>query len=511
MNVLLISPSFEDPRFPLYLPSENLGLGYLASVLRSKDIPVEILDANMIGLKAPSLIAAAKAETYQVVGVSVPFQTAIDEAFRIVSSVREAWPNAHICVGGHFPTFRHEEILLANLEVDSVVRGDGEQTLLELVEHLSSGASLKSVLGLTFRESKGITVNLPRPPLSDLDTLPWPARDSLNYIRRLGHPWPTQLSSCRGCFANCAFCDIRSFYSQSWRARSPEALVDEIQYLVENFGSKIFRFTDDEFIGPRGGGPIHGPKRAAAIAQEVISRGLKIGLMIDARPEAVQPDLFALLRDAGTFDCLVGVESGVDRILRLYTKGATVEKNLRAISILRDLDISLNLGFIMFDPRMTFDELLANYRFLIDSKVVTANALRSYLWPLYGTRIIQQLEDDGLVVSRTLGDLKYRFRDPRVGKVFDTIQRCARLTFEFDWSLYQARKNRAVTRDKERYLEATYLALWVEIFSQALSQTQGQIRLTFLEEVTTHLLDVLATSSQISFEGNRDGFTEAVA
>ncbi len=504
MQVLLVAPSFEDPRFPLYLPSEHLGLGYLASVLRNAGVSVEILDANMLGLKAPANLAAAKAEAYDVVGVSVPFQTAVDESFRVVSAAKELWPSSHICVGGHFPTFKHQEILRSNSEVDSVVRGDGEETFLDLVERLSSNSSLDAVLGLSFRRGSQVVANPPRPTLADLDSLPWPARDSLHFVRRHGHPWPTQISSSRGCFANCDFCDIRSFYSQSWRARTPKALVDEIQYLVETFGSRIFRFTDDEFIGPRGGGPIHGPRRAEAIAHELISRSLDIGLMIDARAEAVQPELFKLLRKAGAFDCLVGVESGVERILRLYTKGATVAKNLEAISVLRDLDIRLNLGFIMFDPRMTFDELLTNYRFLTDNNITTVNALRSYLWPLYGTLIVPQLEGDGLVVSRSLGDLEYRFRDPRVGKIFDSVRRCARITFEFDWSFYQARKTRTVGSHAEASLERAYLEVWTEVFIQALNRRRGKVRFDFVEKSVVRLLDALGESSQQVTKGRRD-------
>lgn len=180
MRVLLISPFFENPRYPLYMPSENLGLGYLASMLREHDVEVKILDANMLEAPAAMIPYEVESEVYDLVGISIPFQSVVDEAIDIAKFVKLHWPNTHITVGGHFPTFRHKEILEADSHIDSVVRGDGEDTLLALVKALACKEELSDVQGLSFRNSSGIVViNTPRPPREDLDSLPYPARDTL--------------------------------------------------------------------------------------------------------------------------------------------------------------------------------------------------------------------------------------------------------------------------------------------------------------------------------------------
>jgi radical SAM superfamily enzyme YgiQ (UPF0313 family) len=471
MRALLIAPSFENPRYPLYLPSENLGIAYVASSLRHRGFAVDLIDANMLEASADTLLSYLPSHDYGIVGIAVPFQTVVDEALLVASLVKGQWPDCHVTVGGHFPTFRDVAILESSPDVDSVVRGDGEETFSELALAVFEKRSLHFIAGLTFRDKSGrIITNLPRTPPDDLDSLPYPARDTLRDIQRAGHPWPTQISSSRGCYASCAFCDIRQFYGRTWRARAPVKLVDEIQYLQTEYGSKRFRFTDDEFIGPRPGKGLHGPTRAREIALEILRRGLTVELMIDARPEAVDRSLFTLLREAGTIDCLVGVESGVDRILKLYSKGATVRHNIDAVRILRDLGISLNLGFIMFDPRMTMAELRANYHFLIEQDIATVDSLRSWLWPLYGTPVVEQLRAAGLVTNETLGDVFYRFADPTVGEVFDVVSRCTKITFPFDYALFTARKRKTISVRSVDDLSAELLSLWKQIFEEALRQ-----------------------------------------
>jgi len=485
VRVLLVSPFLEDPRYPLYLPSETLGLGYLASCLRMHDLEVDILDANMLELSAEQVAARAKKACYDVVGISVSFQSLIDEAGRIAKFIKDDSPSMHITVGGHFATFRHRHILEIDHSIDSVVRRDGEDTLLELAAALDMKRSLDGIVGLSFRSASGqVIVNDPRALCQDLDELQYPARDTLQYVVELGHPWPTQVSSSRGCYSNCAFCDIRAFYGRKWRARAASKVVDEIEWLNREFGSRTFRFTDDEFIGPRP----YGPERARRIASEIIRRGLDIELMIDARSQAVDGELFQLLREAGTIDCLVGIESGVDRILKLYNKGVSVSHNLKAIEILRTLGIKLNLAFIMFDPRMSFAELQQNYRFLVDNDVVTVDSLRSWLWPLFGTPVVDQLRSHGLIVEETLGEIKYRFLDSSVERVFDIVSRCGEITHPLDRALFVARKFKRLSETGLQVISEENRSLWLDIFEAALESchsfdfSQVEARVSSLQE-----------------------------
>lgn len=463
MRVLLLSPFFQNEDYPLYLPSENLGIGYLASYLRKNGIIVDIIDANMEELYADKLISKiSNIEQYSIVGISVTFQLVFSEVERIAKHIKRKVPTVHITVGGHFATFKHLEIIKNSDNIDSVIRGDGEQTLLELVIALKNQDDFSCIKGLTYRSQFGeIIENETRAILDDINVLPWPDRDTLN---KVNHSCPTQITSSRGCYGNCSFCDIRAFYGPRWRARDPIDVVDEIEYLNKNYGSKVFRFTDDEFIGPK---PM-GPQRAIKIANEIVKRSLKVELLISARANMVDYELFKVLKEAGTKECLIGIESGVDRILKLYNKKMTVEENLKAIEVLRKLDINLNLAFIMFDPRMTFDELKQNYEFLKTNDLVTVDALRSWLWALSGTPLVKQLYDSDLVIAEGIDFLEYKFADKDVFNVFRLVKRIEKLTFNIEKEIFFYNKNKDVTNvDISKELKI-YKDFWICVFEELL-------------------------------------------
>jgi hypothetical protein len=215
--------------------------------------------------------------------------------------------------------------------------------------------------------------------------------------------------------------------------------------------------------------------------------------MIDSRPEAVEHGLFSELRSAGTIDCLVGVESGVDRLLKLYSKGATVERNIRAIETLRDLGISLNLGFIMFDPRMTMSELKQNLAFLRSMDILTVDSLRSWLWPLFGTPVVEQLRVANLITSESLGEISYRFMDPEVQSVYDIVFECAHRSRAVDRALFKLRKAPLSHVQPLAHALARHLDLWARIFDRALKDPAG-FDFLWLDAEVSQLLHLLSAA-----------------
>ena len=415
-RVLLIAPYFVNSEYPTYLPSENLGLGYIAAFLRKNDIDVDILDANMQSIKSENILEYLDLDKYFLIGISSSFQQLLDESVIIANKIKEVKPDIHVTIGGHFPTFEHYNILKKYKCFDSVSRGDGEFSITELALKLENNENILNIDGMSFLENSEIIINKDR-KLVNLDVLPWPARDTLTYVMNHNHNWATQLTTSRGCYGNCLFCDIRAFYKGCWRARDYMDVVDEIEYLINTYGCSTFRFTDDEFLGPNP----QGPERARKFAQEIIRRDIKANFMISARAEDVNEELFTLLAQAGVNDCLIGVESGVDRILKLYNKKTTVQQNQDCIDILRKLNIKLNLAYIMIDPRMTIEELKQNYEFLKRNDIITIDSLRSHFWPLYGTPALKQFESDNLIKSRSINKVEYYFVDKEVEYVFNKI------------------------------------------------------------------------------------------
>ncbi|MBI2874121.1 MAG: cobalamin B12-binding domain-containing protein [Firmicutes bacterium] len=451
VDVLLVHPPWSSRL--LGNPEENLGLAYLAACLRERGHRVEILDASLQGLSMKALIGEIRNRTFRVLGISVLFQVSMPEAVRIAAAAREGAAGGgnrnriHVTVGGHFPTFEAERLLADFPVLDSVVRGEGEETLPELVETLrsggqngangeGSGGGLEGIRGLVFRRDGEVVVNPPRPLIADLDRLPFPARDLTPLAVRRGVR-PAVLTS-RGCYGLCSFCSIRAFYDSSpgkaWRGRSPAGVVDELAELAR-MGIRSFHFNDDNFVGAGR----RGAERAAAIAEEILRRGLKVGFAVSCRANDVREDLFKILKKAGLREVFLGIESGVQRVLNDLRKDVTVDENLAAVETLRKLDLRPRLGFIMFDPDATVEEIHRNVAFLkrlgvrwgaMDTLTDVLNRLHLFS----GTPVVERLRRQGRLGGSYLAPT-YRFSDPGV----ETIYRLTRVFQNLTLPLHKLR------------------------------------------------------------------------
>ncbi|MBE3519028.1 MAG: radical SAM protein [Firmicutes bacterium] len=429
-DVLLVTP----PR-PLRLVreevGENLGLGFLASVLRKRRISVEILDGSLSGWSIRKMANEVRARDFKVLGVSLVLPSLVKPGFHLIRAVRSSkrarkTPERSflVAVGGHTPSLAWRETLSACPDIDAVVRGEGELTFLELVEKVLGGEEWRDTSGIAFLRD-GIPVsNPPRALITNLDELPPPDHDLLpQALSQGGH---ATVYSSRGCYGKCSFCSIRAFYDiapgPKWRAMSPGAVVDEIERLCHDYGAEEFRFSDDNFIGPGRAGR----ERASEIAREIIRRGLKVRFMVSARADNVDRDLLALLKEAGLTQVFLGVEAGVQSMLDRFNKGVTVEENRRAVSVIRELGIEPVIGFILFDPETTTQELFDNLTFLksiglteggLNSRLDVLNRLEVYP----GTPAEEKLKLEGNLRG-DFTDYRYGFRDPVVSLIYHGLR-----------------------------------------------------------------------------------------
>jgi len=191
-----------------------------------------------------------------------------------------------------------------------------------------------------------------------------------------------------------------------------------MERLSKDYGVKEVMFSDDNFIGP---GKM-GKERAVAIAEEIIRRGVRVRFSIACRANDVERETLAALKKAGLKGVFLGIESGVQRALDSFNKGVTVEDNRRAAFLIRQLDLDLILGFIMFDPDTTLEEILENLAFLrsigigastIFNRVGALNRLDAY----EGTSMAERLRREGRLEGDYTG-YRYRIRDPRAEVVY---------------------------------------------------------------------------------------------
>jgi len=323
--------------------------------------------------------------------------------------------NAHVVLGGYLPTLVTGELLDELPEIDSIIRGDGEHTLLALAQSLSDGKDWRDLEGISYRDGNQGIINGNRVP-ADLDALPFPARDLLPEVLFRGGV-PGVVAS-RGCFASCSFCCINSFHKASgapgWRGRSPERIVDEIETLVKRWQVKMISFYDSNFIGPGA----HGSLRAYEIGEEILKRGLQIDFALSTRPDQVEEELFRSLKQAGLKEVFLGIESMSQESLNLYKKKTTVQQNRRAVETLEKLEVYYRPGFILYEPYITLDQIRENLAFLkelVNHRYCNKHHFFKGLRIYRGSPLEKTLHRRG-ILKRNGWHNTYRWQDPSVAR-----------------------------------------------------------------------------------------------
>jgi anaerobic magnesium-protoporphyrin IX monomethyl ester cyclase len=406
-----------------YQDQGNLGMGYLAAVLRRHGRTVEMIDVR----EGPERIGERLiASPPLVVGFSLIFQFFLPQFRRLATHLRTIGIDSHFTIGGHYPSLCHDEVLANFPELDSVARFEGEMTLLELVDRLGVGAEWRDVAGLAFLQDGLVAESAPRPLIADLDELPFPYRQK--ETDRIGGFAALPLLASRGCVRRCSFCSIHTFYrtapGKTVRLRKPVHIVEEMLHLHRSQDVRVFLFQDDDF-------PLFS-RAGRRWAEELADRLQQCGLArsaiwkISCRAEYVEPELFATLRAAGLFLVYMGIESGVPEGLQILHKQMTAEQNLRGVKTLKDLDIVYSYGFMLFDPSSTFESVRQNIAFL--RQMVgdgSAGAMFSRMLPYGGTPIRELLRAEG----RLRGDLTrpdYDFLDIRLNEYHRLLTAAAR-------------------------------------------------------------------------------------
>ena len=198
----------------------NLGIGYIAATLAQRGFTVRVLDFRE---RQEFILDTIRTVKPALVGFSLIFQYYTPKFSEMASYLRDRGVACHFCAGGHYPSLRYENVLRDVPELNSVIRFEGELTVLELMECLAEGRDWHAVEGIAYRDGDRCVVNPPRPLVSDLDTLPFPARPLESALTVLGKKAAPILAS-RGCSRDCAFCSIRQFYGQApgKKVRRPE-------------------------------------------------------------------------------------------------------------------------------------------------------------------------------------------------------------------------------------------------------------------------------------------------
>lgn len=320
---------------------------------------------------------------------------------------------------GLFPTLAGARLFEFAPDLDFILAGEFEATLVEL---LNSTKPIKSMPGLLL-PGKTFT---PRPLLDDLSLLPAPddVGSNLNYAS-------LSIAASRGCYGDCSFCFIKPYYGCSRRrTRTAASLEKELEIRLARRPIESLYFIDPTFIAP-------GEKereRVIAISEIAGSASLPFGF--ETRVDTVDEKLLAILARNGATSVFLGIESGCDSVLRRVNKQIRKEQIVEAVRIIRSAGLKLNIGFIMFEPDSTLDELRENYDFLeglglLETSELTANLLYHNQIVLYGSPAWHRFEREQrlLLDQRLPFEARYLFRDERVGQVCNAMGRLASAYF----------------------------------------------------------------------------------
>ncbi len=329
-----------------------------------------------------------------------------NKAVKSADSLRgSSLAGAFICAGGPYPIAAQERCLEGKgKSFDAVVTGEGEYTVLEILERLQAGRGLDGVAGVAYRDGVTIKKNPTRPLITDLDALPFPARELLGDAGRYIPPPGTYrrkpvavMITSRGCNRRCIYCfQLDKERATGIRYRSVGNVVAEIEHILKQ-GYREIKFLDDTFAADY--------SRAMEICGEIRKRGLRFTWFASACVNQVDKPLLKAFKDAGCWAVLFGAESGVQKNLNTIRKGTTLDQIRAAVKAAQDVGLKVSTPFMFGIPGETFEEGLQTIEFAVKLNPDMANF--HAITPFPGTYLYDNLEKFG-TLSEDLSDFTYQ-------------------------------------------------------------------------------------------------------
>jgi len=329
-----------NPPWNTKYPQPPLGLASLAAVLERDHYKVEILDSNALKLSVNEIIT--KTSNSEIIALTAMTPT-INIVMDIAKRIKEVNSDSKIIVGGPHATILPTDVLNKCSDIDVIVSGEGENTLLELVTKIENGEDINTVQGIAYRDNGKIKQTPPRTLIEDLDSLPFLAYHLLPFDKYRLHPphgkrspFMAMLTS-RGCPYDCTFCS-KSVFGSTCRYQSPKRIVNEIEYLYERFNVKEIAFYDDIFTLNK--------KRVYEFLNELKKRNLDIAWTCEARVNLVNRELLCEMQKSGCYMVSFGIESGNQQILDSLSKNITIQQIRDAVGATHNAGIE-GVGYFM--------------------------------------------------------------------------------------------------------------------------------------------------------------------
>lgn len=355
---------------------------YIKNDVELVSIPAGPYDKDPLKTFANSL----KKYQFDLVGISC-MTGGYNDARRFARIAKQA--GAYTVMGGYHPTALAQDVL-ADPNVDAVVRGEGELTLSELVRQGPS----QDILGLSYKENGGQLHNPDRPLIQDLDALPFPAREIRpTRYGEVGDQYSIDtVYSSRGCIAKCTFC-ANDTMNKSLRSRSPENFIEELEQIHDKRVKKVVKFWDSIFL--------FDPDRVEQIIDLMFKRNLtNFRIITESRSDDVIRcrHLMKKLKQIGFEKLGLGIESPDQETFKRLRKGGSVSKNEKAIRILQEANIKVEGYFIIGHSHETMEDI-KKYPGFAERTGISQRALYFVMTPYPGTQIYREYKSKNLIDS----------------------------------------------------------------------------------------------------------------
>lgn len=315
--------------------------------------------------------------------------------------MKETNPDIPVVWGGFHPTLLPNETIVHPL-IDVVVRGQGEITFLDLVQHFERNIPPTDVLGITYKKEGKIFENPERSPIdvNDFPPIPYGIIDVQKYIMDDDTSRRTlDYISSRGCPYDCNFCEITQFYKRRWFALRPARVLDELEALVSRYKIEGVRFRDDNFFVEK--------TRVRRICDGIIERGLDISWSANCRCDYLprfDKNLLGAMRESGCRTLFIGAESGSEAVLNMLNKRITVDQIVDSAGICHQYGISPEFAFMLGTPGEKMEDISKTLS-VIDELYSMDPRMRIYLFiftPYPGTPLYERALKQGFLGPRSL-------------------------------------------------------------------------------------------------------------
>jgi anaerobic magnesium-protoporphyrin IX monomethyl ester cyclase len=375
MKIMLISPPVTLHEDDVSRPTKPwlLGLGYMAAVLEHEGYDVRILDCFnrrlqpetgrprflRYGFSDDMILQRVAEYSPDVIGVSCMFTPYLKDAHHIARLCKQYNSMIPVIFGGaHASTF--PEYVLKDENVDCVVVGEGENTMLDLVKRIEHGEGLTGIPGTMYRRNGQVRREQPRPFIENLDELPFPAWHLLDkeglveeakrspFVMR--RPVGAMVTS-RGCPNNCYFCSVRKIWGRKWRARSPENVVDEMEFLKNVHGFQEIQWVDDNCGVSK--------RRLEEICDEIMARKLDVKWVATSGIAhwTLDQELLDKMKRAGCYRLIFGIESGDEETRKIIRKTYSLSQAKRVTAHANKIGMWTAASFIIGFPHETKKEI----------------------------------------------------------------------------------------------------------------------------------------------------------